>query len=232
MSTSDNGGAPRRVLILDFDGVVVDTERVHFESWSAALDEIFGVRLSGDYRQIVGLTLDQLYDEWTASGLIVAERLNESTRQKLLARKTDYFFEIGATQLLPVPGVAELVRRAQFLGWYAAVASRGRRIRILRTLELVRMPAVFELVLSSDDIVDASTDRKVHSRAAEMLRALPADCVVVEDSEAGVSDALDSGIGWVIGLTTSSEPADLYEAGADDVVDTLYDVHLPPPGRQ
>lgn len=232
MSPNHNGGAPRRVLILDFDGVVVDTERVHFESWSAALYELFGVRLSGDYRQIVGLTLDQLYGAWTASGLIVADWLDEATRLHLLALKTDYFFEIGATELHPTPGVTELVRKAQSLGWYAAIASRGRRIRILRTLEMVRLPAVFELVLSSDDIVDPATDRKVHSRAAEMLGAYPADCVVVEDSEAGVSDARDSGIGWVIGLTTSAEPDDLYAAGADDVVNALDDVQLPPPVRQ
>ena len=84
----------------------------------------------------------------------------------------------------------------------------------------------------SDDIVDPVTDRKIHSRAAEMLGADPADCIVIEDSAAGVSDACDSGIGWVIGLTTSVEPADLYEAGADDVVDSLHGVSLPPPVRQ
>lgn len=219
------------MLILDFDGVVVDTERVHFESWNAALDEIFGVRLAGDHRQIVGLTLDQLYDDWTVSGLIQAEWLDDATRRRLLARKTDYFFEIGSTQLHAAPGVADLVRRAQSIGWYAAIASRGRRNRLLRTLELVRLPVIFELVLSSDDIVDPATDRKVHSRAAEMLGADPAECVVVEDSEAGVSDARNAGIGWVIGITSSVNAADLFDAGADEVVDTLQDVHLPPPVR-
>ncbi len=232
MSASDNGGAPRRVLILDFDGVVVDTERVHFESWNAALDEALGVRLAGDHRQIVGRTLDELYAEWTGSGLISSETLDEAMKRRLLARKTELFFEIGAMTLVPVPGVAELVRRAQALGWYTAIASRGRRIRLLKTLEMARVPAVFELILTAVDIVDPVTDRKIHSRAAEMLGAEPADCIVIEDSAAGVSDACDSGIGWVIGLTTSVEAADLYDAGADDVVDSLHSVSLPPPLRQ
>jgi beta-phosphoglucomutase len=232
MPVDDNGGEPRHVLILDFDGVVVDTERVHFESWNAALQEVLGVQLEGDHRQIVGLTLEQLYHGWTSVGLIAPEALDSATRKLLLTRKTDMFFEIGASQLQPVQGVADLVRRAQTLGWYTAIASRGRRMRLLRTLELVQIPAVFELVLSADDIVDPTTDRKIHSRAAHMLSADPEECVVVEDSEAGVSDARDAGIGWVVGLTTSVARAELYAAGADQVVASLLEVTLPPPVRK
>ena len=229
---SDNGGIRRRVLILDFDGVVVDTERVHFESWKAALAETVGASLSGDYRQIVGLSLDELYAMWIDKGVVQPEMLDSATKDLLLARKTDFFFEIGADQLTPVAGAAELVRRAQDQGWYVAIASRGRRIRLLRTLEIARVPAIFELVLCSEDIVDRTTDRKVHSRAAHALGAEPEDCVVVEDSLAGVVDARDSGTGWVVGLTTSSSAPDLYAAGADEVVESLNEITLPPPGRK
>lgn len=232
MPADDNGGMPRRVLIFDFDGVVVDTECVHFESWNAALHETLGVRLNGDYTQIVGRTLDELYETWTSSGIIPVEALDEPMKQRLLARKTDLFFEIGVERLTPVAGVAELVQRAQAQGWYTAIASRGRRLRLLRTLQIARLPAVFELVLGSDVIVNPTSDRKVHSRAARMFDADPADCVVIEDSAAGVADACASGIGWVIGLTTSASPEELYRWGADQVVSSLDQVMLPPPAKQ
>jgi beta-phosphoglucomutase len=232
MCASRNGGDPRRVLILDFDGVVVDTEWVHFESWNAAFAEILDVQLPGDYTQIVGLTLDELHRMWTASGVISAATLDSRMKERLLARKTELFFEIGADRLTPIPGIGDLVHRAQALGWYAAIASRGRRMRLLRTLELAHVPAVFELVLGSADIVDAATDRKVHARAAEMLGADPADCMVIEDSAAGIADACASGIGWVVGLTTSAGRAELYGSGADQVVESLDDVDIPPPARK
>ena len=231
MRDNENGASPRRVLILDFDGVVVDTERVHFESWKGALNEILGANLGGDYRQIVGLTLDELYEMWIADGSIRPESLDAAAKSRLLARKTELFFEIGAKELAPVAGVADLVQRAQQLGWYAAIASRGRRLRLLKTLEMMQIPAVFELVLCSDDIVDPTTDRKIHSRAAHALGARAQDCLVVEDSAAGIADATASGAGWVVGLTTSAPAVELYEAGADDVVDSLLDVVLPPPTR-
>ena len=43
MPQLDQEADPRRMLILDFDGVIVNTERVHFDSWNAAFEEMFGM---------------------------------------------------------------------------------------------------------------------------------------------------------------------------------------------
>jgi sugar-phosphatase len=224
MAQSPADDAPRRVLILDFDGVVVNTEEVHFESWREAFRQQLGVRLPGDYTQVVGLTLDELFEMWRP---LAPVPLTADLRQRLLAAKTDLFFTVGKGRFKPIPGVADLVRDAQRQGWYAAIASRGRRMRLLRTLELARVPAVFELILALEDAVDPTTDRKVHARAAWALGAEPAACVVVEDSLSGIADALDSGIGRVIGLTTSFDAAALRQAGAHEVISRLDEVRLP-----
>ena len=42
----------KHALILDFDGVVVATERLHFECWNAAFDELLGIRIDGDHRRL------------------------------------------------------------------------------------------------------------------------------------------------------------------------------------
>ena len=224
MSQPLMAGEPRRVLILDFDGVVVNTEEVHFESWREAFRQLLGVHLPGDYTQVVGLTLDELFDMWRPAARVP---LTSDMQRRLLAAKTDLFFSIGAGRLKPLPGVADLVRGAQQQGWYAAIASRGRRLRLLKTLELAQLPAIFELILCLEDVVDPQSDRKIHSRAAVALNADPAACVVIEDSPSGIADALDSGIGWVIGLTTSFDAGALRAAGAHEAVSRLSDVRLP-----
>lgn len=218
-------GARRRVLILDFDGVVVSTEEVHFESWREAYRQLLGVHLPGGYSQVVGLSLDDLFAMWQP---LVGTTVDAEMRQRLLAAKTELFFSIGEGRLKPIPGVAELVRSAQEQGWYAAIASRGRRLRLLKTLELARVPAVFELILALEDAVDPRTDRKVHARAAWALGAEPADCVVIEDSASGILDALNSDIGRVIGLTTTFNDETLRQAGAHEVLHSLSDVQLSP----
>jgi len=218
-------GAGRRVLILDFDGVVVSTEEVHFESWREAYRQVLGVHLAGDYSQVVGLSLDALFAMWQPA---VGRPLDSEMQRRLLEAKTELFFRIGEGRLMPIAGVADLVAGAQEQGWYVAIASRGRRLRLLKTLELARVPAVFELILALEDAVDPQTDRKVHARAAWALGAEPAACVVIEDSASGIRDALDSGIGRVIGLTTTFDDEALRRAGAHEVVRRLQDVHLPP----
>ena len=217
----------RRMLILDFDGVIVETERVHFDSWNAAFQELFGVAMAGEHGQIVGLSLDQLYAMWQEQGLLPASALTDDLKRELLARKTAHFYAIGAERLEPMAGIEALVGAARGRGWYVAVASRSRRLRLLRTLELVGLTTPFDLILGTEDCVDAAADRKEHVRAARIFGIDPRVCVVVEDSASGVAEACASGIGHVIGLTTSLDRGLLLNAGAHKVVDSLDEVILP-----
>lgn len=226
MTMENQSSDQRRALILDFDGVVVDTERVHFASWRAAFEEVLGVDIGDDHMQIVGLGLEQLFDLWTDLGFLSATDATAEFQERLLERKTALFFELGETLLVPMPGIVELVRSAQVRGWYVAIASRARRLRLLRTLEVAGISATFDLLMGSEDVVDPVTDRKTHDLPARVFGIDPARCLVIEDSDSGVADACASGIGHVIGLTTSFDAQALRAAGAHEVVDELSEVDL------
>lgn len=219
---------PRRCLILDFDGVLVDTEPLHFESWQCAFEQLMGIRIIGDYHLLVGLSLEQIYHLWTSSTVGAIELLTGDMRQQLLALKTETFLTLAAQQLEPMPGSIGLLRRAQAAGWYTAIVSRSLRMRLHRTLDIIQMPALFDLILGSEDAVDPLTDRKNHARAAHIFNMDPLACVVVEDSVSGVQDALASGIGTVIGLTSSLDAQVLAQAGAHQVVAYLDEVRFDP----
>lgn len=210
----------KRMLILDFDGVLVDSEPVNFASWNETFDELLGIRIEDDHRQLVGLSLDDVFRLWRSPNL------DEAMKARLLARKTELFFSIGAGRLAPMPGSVELIRRAHAEGWYVALASRARRQRLFRTLDLMGMPALFDAVLGGEACIQPETDRKDHAKAARMFGIDPLACVVIEDSESGVRDARAAGIGRVIGLTTSLDVGALRAAGAHEVVDALSAVDL------
>lgn len=219
---------PKRALIFDFDGVIVSTEKLHFESWNAAFDEMLGIRIGGSYQQLVGLTLTEIYALWCNATPGPPLHLTEAQGERLLARKTELFFELGRGRLRPIQGVIPLAHRARALGWYITVSSRSRRMRMLRTMEMAGLPALFDLVMGCEDGVDPRTDRKHHSRTVAPFGIAPANCVVIEDSASGIRDALDCGIGHVIGLTTSLDHATLRAAGAHVTVDDLDQVVLEP----
>jgi HAD superfamily hydrolase (TIGR01509 family) len=214
----------RRMLILDFDGVLVDSEPVNFESWNLAFDEMLGIRLEDNHFALVGLGLEDIYRLWsrTRDGLELSLELKE----QLLARKNEHYFTLGQDRLVPTPGSLELIQRAHADGWYVAIASRSRRKRLLKTLEVMRLPAIFDVVLGAEDVVDPATDHKVHARAPQMFGIDPANCVVVEDSGSGVRNACACGIGHVIGYTSSVSREKLLAAGAHSVVEHLDEVSL------
>jgi HAD superfamily hydrolase (TIGR01509 family) len=214
----------RRMLILDFDGVLVDSEPVNFESWNRAFDELLGIRLHNDHFALVGLGLEEIYQLWsrTRDGLELTLELKE----QLLARKNEWYFSLGQNRLLPMPGSLDLIQQAHSEGWYVAIASRSRRKRLLRTLEVMRLPAIFDVVLGAEDVVDPVTDHKIHARAPQMFGIDPANCVVIEDSGFGVRNAAACGIGHVIGYTSSMSREKLLAAGAHQVVDHLDEVSL------
>lgn len=210
----------RKMLILDFDGVVTDTEPLNYAAWAAMFAQEMGITRPDDHTPLVGLTLNEIFLLWLPELPDVAEQ------ERLLALKNGLFFDLVARGLEPLPGCVDLVRRAIAGGAYTAIVSRSRRVRLLRTLEAIRFPAIFDMVLGYEDGANLTTDRKNHARAAEIYGIDPADCVVIEDSVQGVRDALDCGIGRVIGYT-SSLPADtLTGAGAHQVVADLNAVAL------
>ncbi|MEM7538969.1 MAG: HAD family phosphatase [Chloroflexota bacterium] len=213
----------KRALILDFDGVVVETEQLHFDCWNAAYEELYGIRVGGSHNQLVGLSLQQIHELWCSATeeLLV---LSDDEKDQLLKRKTELFFTLGKTTLTPVSGLRSLIQCAHDNGWYVTIASRALRMRLLRTLEMLGIPAIFDLVMGSEDIVDPNTDRKVHSLAAKPFGITPENCIVIEDSASGVRSAVDCGIGTVVGLTTSLDCAALEKAGAHVVVDALVEV--------
>ena len=183
------------MLIFDFDGVLADTEPLHFAAWNQTFHERFGLRLADDHRVLVGLKLDEMVQLWINAAPDRGIILTSDLKRQLLERKTELFFELAAIQLSPMPGSLDLIRRVHELGWYTAIASRSARLRMLHTLDLIKMPALFDLVLGTEDVVDPATNRKIHGRAAQLFGIDPAQSVVIEDSASGIRDARDSGIG-------------------------------------
>ena len=214
----------KAALILDFDGVVVATETLHFECWNRAFEELLGRRLEGDQRQLVGLSLAEVFAHWQRNSPGRPKALAAAAEAELLARKTELFYALGPQRLEPMPGLVPLVQRARARGWYVTIASRARRLRLLRTLEMIKLPAYFDLIMGDEDVVDPKTDRKRHSRTLRPFGIASDDSVVVEDSASGVRDARDCGIASVIGLTTSFDHAMLRSAGASQTVDHLDEV--------
>ncbi|MCB1388453.1 MAG: HAD family hydrolase [Rhodobacteraceae bacterium] len=179
--------APRpRLVIFDCDGVLVDSEPVSLEVMLALLAEL-GCTLdpSEGYAHFLGKSLGSVR-EWLERerGVALNDTVLAEMRRRLLAR-----FE---AELQAMPGVDAAVRQ---LETPVCVASSSQPDRIRLSLRVTGLLPLFEPNLFSATMVaNGKPAPDLFLLAARRMGADPADCLVVEDSPAGIAAAHAAGM--------------------------------------
>ncbi len=175
-----------RAVIIDFDGVLVDSEPIRFKAGSQALEEI-GVCLTWDrfIRFWLGRTddaglRDLLGDRFDADG------------QRVVARRNG-LYEERLDEVAAFPDSLRLVRRVPD-GMRLALATGSRRMEVERILTRLGLFRRFHAILTAEDYARAKPAPDPFLVAARSLDVPPASCVVIEDSLAGVTAARAAGI--------------------------------------
>ena len=218
---SDRAAAPD-VLLLDYDGVVVDDEPIHF----VALRDLLAVER---------ITLDEAdyYAHFLGHDdrVCVGEAFRRAGRpiepdqiRSLAARKARWYAEATRTGLPLVPGVQRFVREAAAV-MRIAIVSGALREEIRAGVAQAGIADAVACIISAEDVAHGKPDPEGHRLALAALSGGSgvARAVVVEDSRPGLAAARALGAGCVW-LTTAYAGRDV--AGADLVWDS-FDGHAP-----
>ncbi|WP_067281644.1 HAD family hydrolase [Streptomyces jeddahensis] len=233
-------------VILDTDGVIIDSARVHAAAWQEAFDTClrahpppdpaqrrpFDVR--EDYRRYVDgkSRLDGAADFLASRGLDLppgdpADGPGTDTVRAVAALKERLFTDrLRAHGVDAYPGTVRLLTVLHSAGIPLAAASASRHAR-----ELLERAAVLALVDVLVDGVEAARlhlpgkpDPALFLEAARRLGVLPAAAALIEDALAGVEAGRRGGFGLVVGVDRARTPhtrAELLKQGADLVVHDL-----------
>lgn len=205
-------------VVFDFDGVLADSEPLHFE----AFRDVFGARgwsLSDEdyYRRYLGyddrdMIATFLRDRGLAGGDDVLAELAEEKREAFAAR-------IRSRDVL-FPGARECVAalRGRFRLAIASGALHEEVVAILTTGALID---AFPVIVGADDVAASKPAPDSYLEAARGLGVDPATCVAIEDSHWGLDAARAAGM-RTIAVTTSS-PAEAL-ASADRVFGSVREV--------
>jgi HAD superfamily hydrolase (TIGR01509 family) len=212
-------------LLLDFNGVIVDDERLHFAAFRDALaDEGIPLDAAAYDADYLGLDDRAAFRE----ALRRADRPFEPrTIARLAADKAARYAVLAARDLPLVPGAAAFVRAAA--GRFAvAVASGALRREIDAGLALAGIADAVATIVSAEEVHTSKPDPAgLRLALARLARANPGAgpwrAVVVEDSLPGLLAARALGAGCAM-LTTSHQAAALARA---DVVWASFLGHQP-----
>ena len=181
-----------KAVIFDLDGVLVTTDELHFEAWKALADKLGindftkadNVRQRGVSRmaslEVVLEKTDRAFSE--EEKLALAEEKNEIYVRSLSA--------LSETDVLS--GANEFIDYLKSKGIITAVGSASKNTPLI--LEKTKLAGKFDAVSCGLDTTKSKPDPEVFLIAAKKLGVAPCDCVVVEDSDAGIEAAKTGGM--------------------------------------
>ncbi len=214
-----------KALIFDFDGIIANTEPLHFAGLRQTLIEI-GIDLTEDEYYADYLGYD---DRGCFIAALTANRrpLDPDTIARLMKRKAGAYLESVKHHQVIFPGIPEFVREAAS-AYPLAIASGALRHEIEYILEDAGLRKEFLHITSAEDVTRGKPDPQPFLHALNALQqrdtGLTASaCLVIEDSLPGIRSAKSAGM-KVLAVTNTHTVQDLHEAHA--ITHSLKDTSL------
>jgi HAD superfamily hydrolase (TIGR01509 family) len=211
-------------VILDMDGVIIDSNPFHRMAWAAFLER-HGVEVNEHvFKNIIfGTTGDQAIRTLLQRPELTADQIS------LYAEEIDTAYRIlilGSEQIFPVDGLNNFLDFIKELGFKIALATSAPRENISLILERLGITEYFDVIVDKTQVTHGKPDPEVYRKTVENLKTGNDYCVVFEDSISGVSSAIRAGI-RVIGVTTSHSSQELQQAGTFHNINDFNDPSLP-----
>jgi len=204
-----------RAVIFDFDGIIVDTERIHWEAFNRVLHP-FGRSISwAEYIEtFIGFDDRDAFRHALPEGSL-------SDRDTLIARKASVFQELLASDgAAALPGSVEMIRHLS--GKIPlAICSGALRTDIAPILKTLGIENAFDTIVTADDTHISKPDPAPYRLALKKLGV--SGGVAIEDTPAGISSARGAGLSVL--AVTNSYPAERLSQ-ADLIIDSLEGLTL------
>ena len=179
-----------RTVIFDMDGVIVDTEPVHYYAYQQHFSKL-------------GITVpDEMYATFTGNSTKnVYQRLRETFALKdeigaLVNRKRELFNDAfdSKADLELLPGVEDLIKDLYSNGMQLILASSSAKVTIERVFKRFGLHQYFSHIVSGEDFEFSKPHPAIFEHAASLSIALKSQCIVIEDSTNGIKAAKAAGL--------------------------------------
>lgn len=185
----ERSGRPVRHCAFDLDGVLVDTDELHYVALNLALAQ-FGERIS---REEHLATFKGLPTKVKCHMLTDAGRLDEAAHPWVFDAKQKFTAEAIVLAIRPDEAKIALLEALARDGWRLAVCSNAIRATVDALVKAVGVRDLVDFALSNEDVERPKPDGEIYWKAAAQFGIAPQRLIVVEDAPNGRAAALDAG---------------------------------------
>lgn len=180
--------------IFDLDGVIVDTAKYHYLAWKELAAELGFEFKESDNERLKGVSrMRSLEILLEVGGIDATEEEKQVMAEKKNNRYVEMLQSLDSSELLE--GAEAYLRQLKSDGVRISLGSASKNAPLI--LDKLGIRDLFDAVVDGNSVSKAKPDPEVFLKGAEMLGLDPADCVVFEDSQAGIEAARNAGCGVI-----------------------------------
>lgn len=208
-----------KAVIFDMDGVIIDSEPIHFEVDMQTMRE-FGVNISKDeLNKYVGTT-----NEYMLNNLINKYKIQKSIKEILEYKMELTIRRIKETKINAISGIPELLISLKHNNIKTAIGSSSPKELIITVIEKFQLGKYFDCIVSGDEVKEGKPKPDIYLEVSKRIGVNPEECIVIEDSRNGVLAAKNAGMKCFGFRNVNSGNQDLSKA--DIIVDSIRNIDI------
>lgn len=197
-----------KALIFDFDSSIVNIEGFYSVSLQKLLKDYFSIDISlEEITNIEGSQLDKLNKIIESRHLRL--KFDTTAANNMLTELTNQLIEndLKKNKIKPLKNLVDFLEKTRYTH-RKAIVSKNKEFIVTSVLRFLNIYDFFDSIITSEKVLDY---KEMLSKAADELNVLSENCIVIQNSPAGVEKSLSSGM-KCIAIKSKYPRSDLREA--------------------
>tara|TARA_A100001035_G_scaffold153298_1_gene120601 strand:- start:17105 stop:17755 length:651 start_codon:yes stop_codon:yes gene_type:complete len=207
-----------KIIIFDFDGVILDSENSHFIAFNEGLKKL-NINISEDEYYSKYISLD---DRGVITNVVNDKNISVTNEEidMIIKNKNDYFESRLIDNSKLFPGVEELIIQLS-KNFVLSIGSGANRSEIIKTLKNNNIYDYFEIIVSADEVNNPKPNPETYNRVLDNINTdfNINEIIVIEDSPGGIEAAKSAGL-KCIAITNTFDNKEL---GKADIIVSNYE---------
>lgn len=192
-----------KAVVFDLDGVLTDSAKYHYQAWKMLADKL-GIPFDEEYNEkLKGVSRMESLELILQNGN-AQDKYTQEEKVAMATEKNEFYKQL-IHQITPedvLPGIHDFLEQLKAAGIKTAVASVSHNAPFI--LERLELDKYFNYICDAAQVPRAKPFPDIFLSAAQNLGVDPANCIGVEDAQAGIQAINAAGM-MSVGVGTESQ---------------------------